>query len=333
MGVVSAGQLRAPLWPRELDIQVGFTDSELEELARPRGALGRIRERENPGPFWTTEIYGQGRGLREWLSLPFFVPLPFYADHGVNHSVAWEDHELTNMASLHLTWSGWRAQQVAPAGKRVLWIQHPFVSYRTARGIEGLGGTHEILVFVPHELPGHEYPEYSWERFIEEVEQEVGPPTALMLAMHDINKGSHLRLRRLGLPIITAGNTRTPLFLDRFYDVVGRFGHAVSNSVGTQQYLCHELGMEYSILGKPREFPETVRRLAPATPIGEAAYQAFHVDSSISRSGKQSFVEQAIGLGRDDDFLRDEVRERYFANLATVLGRYCSKRLRSSFNW
>ena len=227
-----------------------MTDAELELACEER--ITKIA----PWEYWASEGYSLGKCLRIWTKYPGFSPLFVYSDHGVALHTHLFPHELENKAKVHFTWHPMKEQRYKNfAGKEVVQIIHPWISYKRIRGITRSNVSRGTLVFFSHGTPdvkwvGHDTAEY----FAQLIDLPCKfQPVVLCLHMNDIKVGLHKDLRRYGLPIVTAGNINSANFVDHFYNIVNNFSYATSQSWGSQVAYCVELGIPYFYLGeRPR---------------------------------------------------------------------------------
>lgn len=240
------------IWPMGYDPELGFLDWQLEKLCgASHGSREGFSSVASPWLFSRSEMYSQGKTLRSFLKWPKLLPIPVFSDHGVHKASDLSGSELSNPAKVHLTWSCWRAQSSDVAGRVVIQSVHPWVPYRSDRGIEQHEDATGTLFFVPHSVPGADQPLFNFEKYFTDVRDlpPIFQPRAICIAMHDVHLGLHEDLREFGLPIISAGNSASPMFVDRFYDIVRRFSYATSPIWGTQTFICEELGVKYFVFG------------------------------------------------------------------------------------
>jgi hypothetical protein len=227
-----------------------MSDDELEAACRPGAADGA------PWAYWTSEHYSFGKCLRAYTGFPRWLPLFVYADHGVGLNSNLYPHELANTARVHLTTLRQKAERYAgQAGRRVVHVPHPWIHYRRAVGIERHESPRGTLAFFTHHVPGLKWENHDTERYFELL-RSLPPqfhPLVICLHMHDVNAGMHRDLRRQGFPLVTAGHTSSPRFVDRFYGIVRGFAYGTSQIWGSQTAYCVEMGIPYFFLGeRPR---------------------------------------------------------------------------------
>lgn len=281
-----------------------MTDAELE-LACDAQSTGVY-----PWAHWTSEIYSFGKCLRFWTKYPRVFPLFVYSDHGVGlHSHLFQ-HELENPAKVHFTWHPVKAQRYSSfAYKKVLLVTHPWIFYRRLHGITRSKKPEGTLAFFMHGTTAVKWVGHDSEEYFEKLRALPGKfqPVVLCLHMNDIKAGLHKELRRYGFPIVTAGNTSSTNFVDRFYDLVKNYSYATSQVWGSYAAYCVELGIPYFHLG---ERPELVNIADPNLPAGVAPqyWDDFHEDSAkkaealfslpvdIVTDEQRAFVESVLGF-------------------------------------
>lgn len=281
----------------------GMTDAELE-LACEAESTGAY-----PWAHWTSEIYSLGKCLRFCTKYPRALPLFVYSDHGVGLHSHLFPHELKNQAKVHFTWYPVKEQRYKNlADKKVIMVVHPWISYRRMRGIKRSNHPRGTLVFFTHHVPGLEMIGHETEEYFEELRRlpDKFQPIVLCLHMSDIKEGKHKNLRRQGFPIVTAGNTLSANFVDRFYDLVTHYSYATSQVFGSQVAYCVELGVPYFFLGNRPTLINTSHTELPLGAVGY--YDEIHAEYSKraqvlfgapidSVSAEQrTFIEYILGL-------------------------------------
>lgn len=245
---------RRDLWPEGYEVEHGFSTHQLEQIcSRDFGARESLPFYSSPWLYWESEHYSSGRCLREWLDWPTFLPIPIKSDHGVSHTNKIAFSEIGQFNSHFMTWSKWRTEFPEGAQMERLLIPHPWVSFIHKHAISIRPSASGLLCFIPHEVPGHTYETYDYEEYLASLRSEGMLPRALMLSMHDIHSGLHRKLQSFDIPMLTAGNTRSPRFVERFFDVLTRFERATSNTIGTQIYFSTFIGQEFFIFGKEKK--------------------------------------------------------------------------------
>lgn len=307
----------AHLWPSNLASRIctGFTDDELELLCDwgLRGHDATLPYQPARWLYWTAELYSFGRCYREWLGLPSWAPLPFYGDHGVCIDGDLSEHELKAKPKLHLTWFSERAERNRDlAGKRVLRIPHPWTTFRRRHGIQRDKDARGTLIFYAHSNAGIEIVDYNWDKYFDMLRclPEEFHPLILCVHRHDVEKGYHREIRKYGIPLVSAGESSSPYFVDRFYDIIKKFKFATSNSGGSELFYCEELGVRYFLMGQKPERVNLACEDLPLGPLvprdsvcaqtGDIKRQLFSQFPPIPSEPKASFVRSVLGLDLDD---------------------------------
>lgn len=217
---------------------------------------------------WTSEVYSFGKCLRYWTKYPSIFPLFVYSDHGVGLETHLFPHDLENQAKVHFTWNSVKEQRYkGSADKKVIQIIHPWIAYRRSKGITRTTTPGGTLVFFSHGTTAVKWEGHDTEDYFEQLRKlpDKFQPVVLCLHMHDIKAGLHKELRCQGFPIVTAGNTLSIHFVDRFYDLVKDYAYATSQTWGSQVAYCVELGVPYFFLG---ERPELINIADKNLPTG-----------------------------------------------------------------
>ena len=244
------------------NVTTGMTDDELE-LSCEHQFTGI-----SSWAYWTSELYSFGKCLRFWTKYPDFLPLFIYADHGVGLLSHLLKNDLENTAEVHFTWHPMKEKRYKFfSGKKVLRIIHPWISYRRKQSITRTKKHKGTLVFYSHSTCAVHWEGHDTEKYFDILRglPDKFQPVVLCLHMHDINAGLHKKLRSHGFPIVTAGNTSSINFVDRFYDLVKSYSYATSQTWGSQVAYCVEIGIPYFFLG---ERPKQINMADKNFPIG-----------------------------------------------------------------
>lgn len=207
-------------------------------------------------PFWTAEIYGFGKYIREYGHYPSFLPLCIYTDHGPGRIDHPYKHELESVAPSQLYHSPISVLRWNEVSKKPGYcFLSPFVYYRRKNGINISNNAKGTIAFPAHTT-----------RLIDEVSDinnyidqllkmpEEFKPVSVCLHMHDINKGRHKNFLNRNIPVVTAGNTSDYRFPERFYDILRKYKYATSNLVGSYTYYAVEMGIPFSVYGEKQKF-------------------------------------------------------------------------------
>lgn len=268
----------------KLKIQImGLTDPELEGACKIEHEYGSFWHN------WTAEIYSFGKCFRYMANYPNILPLFVQSDHGVGLNSGLYPHEVNGKNKIHFTWSPAKESRYSDCqDMRVIRIQHPWIFYRKALAKIRSTTPRGTIVFFTHHVPGVRWEGNDSEEYFSQLRglPDKFQPVVLCLHMHDINAGHHKELRRHGFPIVTAGNTSSTKFVDRFYDLIKDYSYASSPDWGSQVAYCIEMGLPYFFLG---ERPKLINISHSEMPLGGVMYQdEFHA----------KMEEQAVALFR-----------------------------------
>jgi len=249
----------------QLDPHIGMTDKELEALADNKYVNPGVA----PWIHFAPELYSLGKCFRSAAKYPGFLPLYIFSDHGVTPRLDFYSTELTNSARVHLTWSPDIANNPKNhEAKKVIFIRHPWMSYRQKKNYQPLPDRKGTLVFFAHHVPGLEYVNHDISGYFEALKSlpEQYQPVTICMHMNDIHAGHHKEVRKYGLPIVTVGQQTSIFFVDRFYQLIQQFSYATSTSWGSQVAYCLEMGIPYFFMG---EKPTLVNKSRNEFELGE----------------------------------------------------------------
>jgi hypothetical protein len=326
-------------WPRDLrgKIKSGFSDDELELICDwgLRGYDKCLQYKSARWIYWPVELYSFGRCYRDWLNLPSWIPLPLYGDHGVNCRGELDSHELTSKPKVYLTWFKGRAENLAERKeKNVLRITHPWISYRRKYDLKKKNDACGTLIFLSHSNDGIEITNYDWGSYFDELKKLPDEYQPLLVCMHrhDVSKGYHKAIRKYNIPIVSAGETSSPYFIDRFYDVLSNFKYATSNTGGSELFYCEEFGVKYFIAGKN---PAFLNNGDYRLPEGEDELESQMQDAAVAKKRelfcrfppvpnvhKVEFVRDVLGLDVNIEESRYQLKKyliiEYFRHIPEV---------------
>jgi hypothetical protein len=292
----------------------GFTDTQLENLC----SLNRVIK--SPILFWSTELYGFGKCYRNWLGISKFFPIPFYGDHGVDLTGILHPHEKYNKSKYHLTFSKARVENLNNYKfKKLLYIQNPWVTYRKEKSFQLKKIRQGTLIFFAHTNVGIDFENNNFDLYFNQLsilDKDFGP---FVICLHktDIQKGLHKNLRKFGYPIITAGDTLDPNFVDRFYEIIINFKQATSNKIGSYIFYCTEIGLPFFLYG---DIPGLINKSDKNIPLGDFSnftpilkkftneiYENYSIYSPSITDSQLDLTNKTLGL--DANFNKNKLRK------------------------
>ena len=224
----------------------GMTDPELVKLCKPHFDSFVIRLD------WSAEIYSFGKCFRDIYHFPKVLPLAFTTDHGVGMETTLFPHESNRRPGLHMTWNKAKFLRYQNQSKtKMAYVMHPWIAYRRKYNIQRKENHKGTLVYFTHHVPGIEWKNHDSDAYFERLKSlpEKFHPIVFCVHMHDINANNHQKIRSHGFSIVTAGNSSSNDFVDRFYEIISNFSYATSQSWGSQTAYCVEMGVPYFFLG------------------------------------------------------------------------------------
>lgn len=287
----------------------GFSDEQLEALCHDgkgeigQPAIGMFASRLSV--YGASNMYSLGRGLRALARFPQWFPIPASMDHGIDTRTFLRGYQETERSRYFISWSGWRARAEGKTNKKIHLTLHPMVAIRHKLHLEKLPSARGTLIFVPHSLP-----DWSVEQdFSESMEDFLQLPSefhplVFCIQMHDVNKGMHKKLRRYGIPIVSAGNLYHYWFADRFYSILRNFQWASSTDIGGHALLAEEMGVHFFLRGSS-ELREKARdyEVSSGQIDGDGSHRLRYMATVFSEFPpsasveKDQFLDYALGTG------------------------------------
>jgi len=296
----------------------GFSDAEILRLCNRQGFKGF-----KAPPYWTAEVYGFGKWIREYCNYPWYLPLCIYTDHGPPMSDTPSKQELESGAPYLFFHSLALAKKWKEITKKEGFVLYsPFVYYRRKKNLHRSPNARGTLAFPAHTNINIE-DQSDVGTYIKQLLKlpRKFQPVSVCLFYDDIKKGKHRIFQKYKIPIYTAGYYYNDRFTERFYDILKNFKYATSNKVGSYLYYAVEMGLPFSIYGQKQKY---INKGDPNLSAGEydsyklsALYRRIHrmfngLHTKISPEQKR-FVE--INLGLRDGISPPQMRNILYKSL------------------
>ena len=202
-------------------------------------------------PYWTAEVYGFGKYIREYADYPMTLPLCIDTDHGVASTGVIYDNEINSNAPVQFYHSPETVEQWRSRYKRPCFVLYsPFVFYRRKNKVERLPTASGTLVFPAHTTP--EIDDVSdMEKYIGDLESlpEKYKPFSICMHYHDVNKGMHKIFLRKGYRVFSAGHPFDYNFMRNFYSILRSHRYSTSNMYMSCLFYSVEMGIPHFIYG------------------------------------------------------------------------------------
>jgi len=297
--------------------QIYLRAKQLENLCRSRVYDQGVA----PWVNWSTELYSYGKCLREIAQFPKIFPIFAASDHGVNYDLFFDKYAIDSQLPLYFTSNQLRQKRLQSLTKsKVIYIQHPMVQWRkifTTKSSE-LGS----LIFFPHS--NHHSLPVSVPDFISEVNKIDSNymPFTIMLHMHDVIAGAHIELLNLGFNVVTAGNTSSTKFAQRFYELLESHKYVFSFGLGSQVFYSLEAGKKLILLPLLNQKTTTDGLFGagyfsdmPLDSESRPEFKKFCSNLMNSSSSNQNEIKNFVAskLGLDSKYTTDELRHDLYS--------------------
>lgn len=207
-------------------------------------------------PYWTAEIYGFGKHIREYGFYPLELPLFINTDHGISLHEFPLKSELESSAPIQFYHSTRRVRDWKKVSEKPCYVMFsPFVFYRRNNNIKQAPDAKGTLAYPAHTTPlidDHS----DIELYIQQLKTlpEEYQPVSVCLHYHDINKGQHKLFLRHNIPVFTAGNPHDYRFTERFYEIIKNFKYTTSNLVMSCLFYSVEMDIPHFLYGNRPEY-------------------------------------------------------------------------------
>lgn len=256
--------------------------------------------------YWTSEIYGFGKHIRDYGFYPMHLPLYVNTDHGISSSEIPAKLELESTAPVQLYHSARRVQEWKKISHKPCYVMFsPFAFYRRKNNIKQSPEAKGTLAYPAHttsEIDDHS----NIELYIEQLKAlpDEFQPVSVSLHYHDINKGQHKIFLKHNIPVYTAGNPYDYRFTERFYEIIKNFKYTTSNTVMSCLFYSVEMGIPHFFYGnKPAYFNKSDRNLnigiydpESQFPVMREIYDLFKGPQTTITSQQRRIVERKLGL-------------------------------------
>lgn len=278
----------------------GMNESQLQRLCSSKNVKGF-----KLAPYWTAEVYGFGKWLREYSGFPKFLPLCVFTDHGPPFMDIPLKTEIESGAPCIFCHSLTLTQKWRRLKKEAYVLYSPFVVCRKNLGIQKSSKAKGTLVFPAHTSEGLE-DESDVEVYVKQLLAlpKKFQPISVCIYYNDILNGVHKIYRKYNIPVYTAGYALDERFAERFYSILKNFKYAMSNSVGSYLYYAVEMGLPFSIYGQKQEYINkkdpnlSVGKYDPyaMSPFYRKVFKMFNGLRSDITPEQKNFVETNLGL-------------------------------------
>lgn len=198
---------------------------------------------------WTSEIYGLGKCIREIYGYPYFYPLFFKSDHGVDLLAAFEKHEIYHDNLPFLTWKPDKFNIGKTLNLDIFLIEHPWVTWRKLRNINQDKNAKDTIIFLPHGTDdlGWNFKEISF--LLKSKKNEFLKQGNVSIVMHwrDVIEKRY-RYFSNDYNLLTTGNSNSIFFPNKFYAILKHYKRLITFGLDTPVFYGLELGLEVKII-------------------------------------------------------------------------------------
>lgn len=230
----------------------GYSEEELLDLMENHSRkIARI-------PYWTSEVYGIGEGIREYGFYPNWLPLYIYTDHGVARSGIVGRNELENDAEAVFFHSIKDLKEFKKLSKKPAYCYcSPLAFYRKNHDIQQDKNAKGTLAFPVHGIHGTTVDIDQYIQQLKTLDKEF-QPVSVCLHRDEIKSGVYRKFYDAGIDVYTAGDPNDIDYAKRFYETLSKFKYATSNQEGSYLFYAVEMGIPFFIYGEEVFFKDYV---------------------------------------------------------------------------
>lgn len=276
----------------------GYSEEELLNLLKnPKKRPARI-------PYWTSEVYGAGEGLREYGYYPEWFPLYVFTDHGVLRDSLVCQVELEHDAEAMFYHSIEGVKEFKTLSKIPCYCYYsPLVFYRKNHKIEQDKDAKGTLACPAHGIDGMTLDLDKYMQQLKDLPEEF-QPVGISLHRDDIESGVYKKFLNAGFEVYTAGDPFDKDYAKRFYGNLKKFKYTTSNVPGSFLFYAVEMGIPFFIYGDEicvknytRENNETFEEYDPmSAPQSKKTCELFRgIRTEINKDQKE-YVEKMLGI-------------------------------------
>jgi hypothetical protein len=201
---------------------------------------------------WESENCSFGLCYRLFGFYPKFLPLFINSDHAVHwESKIWPNEKVF---SPFLTWNYQKFLNFKKLKIDAYYVKHPWIFYK--KKIKKFSLKKGTIVFFPHSNESTKPSFDNMDNYFKLLKSlpEKYKPISIMLSHHDISNRLHIKLRKYGFDIVTAGHTNSVNFVKRFYDLISLFKYATApmseTSIPSCLFYCIDFGLSFFFFDK-----------------------------------------------------------------------------------
>lgn len=275
----------------------GYSEEELLNLINnpPRNVIEM--------PYWTSEIYGTGQGIREYGFYPKWLPLYVFTDHGVSRDVSICHVELEHDAEAMFYHSKDSVEEFKKLSKIPSYCYYsPLAFYRKNHRIKQDKNAKGTLAFPQHSMASTTI---DLDKYIEQLKSlpEDFQPVSICLHKDDIESGLYKKFLDAGFDLYTAGHPFDSNYGKRFYNNLKKFKYATSNSAGSYLFYAVEMDIPFFIYGEKVYFKnytnennEVIENYISCNKNYKKTYDMFSGISEEITPEQKEYVEKMLGM-------------------------------------
>lgn len=276
----------------------GYTEKELLNL------IQHPTPSSLPYPYWTSEVYGFGQGIREYGYYPSWLPLFIFTDHGVSRDVSICNIELEHDAEAMFYHSIDSVNEFKQKSNISCYCYYsPLAFFRKNNKIEKDKNAKGTLAFPQHSMSSTNIDLDRYIQQLKDLDREFHP-VSICVHRDDIESGIYKKFLDAGFDLFTAGHPSDINYAKRFYNNLSKFKYATSNMPGSYLFYAVEMNIPFFIYGDEvffnnftNEKNEIIEKYTSCSfPQYKKTYELFYgIRKEITKEQKV-YVEKMLGM-------------------------------------
>lgn len=202
----------------------------------------------------SSECYGMGKALKNYLNIPEFIPINVEMDHGVPLDDNPNQCQLKTKLPIFVTRRNQKTE-LLKYSKQSYVMGSPFVHYRTLHNIHVLPDAEGTVCFPVHSTHLIDVI-FDWEVYAEQL-LLLPPylhPITVCMYWKDLLENRHKHFFNKNISIVTAGHMADPEFTRNFYQILRQHKYSTSNLVSSCTFYSVEMNIPFFLYGTEPSF-------------------------------------------------------------------------------
>tara|TARA_A100001234_G_scaffold209193_1_gene207828 strand:+ start:572 stop:1456 length:885 start_codon:yes stop_codon:yes gene_type:complete len=198
--------------------------------------------------------YGQDNLILERAKLPYSFPIIPYYEHGWSLSDELINSYKYSSSSFHLSWNTRMKEKFLKnkINKKVFITGSPFLFYKEKNDIKKKIERNSIF-FVAHSTPliSSDTTIEKLDKLVRKLPDSIKP---VDICCHYFDYDKFKNMKKLGYNVLTPGKVFDNNYPKKFYEIVSKYSHAISNQLGSYTLYCIDINIPFYLVDEAPKF-------------------------------------------------------------------------------